>query len=55
MEEFTKSKAPPWVFFTFLKLYKWYQITQSITFYMQRDRFAKIQFRFQDLACHRFC
>ena len=23
---FTKINTPPWVFFTFLKLYKWYQI-----------------------------
>ena len=23
---FTKGSVPPWVFFTFLKLYKWYQI-----------------------------
>ena len=29
---FTKSKTPPWVFFTFLKLYKWYQIAQSVSF-----------------------
>ena len=28
---FTKSKTPPRVFFMFLKLYKWYQISQSIT------------------------
>ena len=29
---FTKSNSPPWVFFTFFfKLYKWYQIAQSIT------------------------
>ena len=24
--------TPPLLFFTFLKLYKWYQITQNITF-----------------------
>ena len=29
---FTKSNTPPWVFYTFLKLHKWYQITQSITY-----------------------
>ena len=28
---FTKSNTPPWMFFTFLKLYKRYQIAQSIT------------------------
>ena len=27
-----KSNTPPWVFFTFFKLYKWYQIAQSITY-----------------------
>ena len=29
---FTKIKTPPWVFFTFLKLHKWYHIAQSITY-----------------------
>ena len=45
----TKNNTPPWVVFTFLKLYKWYQITQNITFikiYGQesypRDTFGKI-------------
>ena len=36
---FTESNTPPWVFFTFFKLYEWYQITQSIThiyLYMRR-------------------
>ena len=28
----TKSNAPPWVFFKFLKLHKWYQFAQSIKF-----------------------
>ena len=28
---FTKSNTPSRVFFTFFKLYKWYQIAQSIT------------------------
>ena len=27
-----KSNIPPWVFFTFFKLYKWYQIAQNITY-----------------------
>ena len=27
---FTKSNTPPWVFFTFFKLYKWYQNAQNI-------------------------
>ena len=30
---FTKSNTPPWVFFTFFKLYKWYQIAHCITFF----------------------
>ena len=29
---FTKSSTPPWVFFVFFKLYKWYEIAQSVTF-----------------------
>ena len=28
----TKSNTPSWVFLTFLKLYKWYQIAQSVTY-----------------------
>ena len=28
----TKSNIPPWVFFTFFKLYKWYKIVQRITY-----------------------
>ena len=31
---FIKSNIPPWVFFTFFKLYKWYQIAQH-TIYVQ--------------------
>ena len=29
---FTKSSSPSWVFFTFLKLYKWYLFALSITY-----------------------
>ena len=29
---FTKINTPPWVFFTFFKLYKCYQIAQRITY-----------------------
>ena len=29
--KFTKGNTPLWVFFTFFKLYKWYQITKNIT------------------------
>ena len=28
---FTESNTPPWVFFMFFKLCKWYQIAQRIT------------------------
>ena len=28
---FTKINTPPWVFFTFFELYKWYQTPQCIT------------------------
>ena len=28
---FTKINSPPWVFFTYFKLYKWYQIAQRTT------------------------
>ena len=28
----TKSNTYPWVFFTFFKSYKWYQITQNVPF-----------------------
>ena len=30
--KFTKSNTPPWVFFTFFKLYEWCQISQRIIF-----------------------
>ena len=32
MEEssFTKGNIPPWAFFPFFKLQKWYQIAQSV-------------------------
>ena len=29
---FTRSNTPSWLFFTFSKLYNWYQIAQGITF-----------------------
>ena len=32
---FTKINTPPWVFSTFFKLYKWYQITQCTTYLLQ--------------------
>ena len=30
----TKSNTPPWVFFMFLKLYKWYKIAQSVAYFL---------------------
>ena len=33
LKNFTKSNTPQWVFFTFFKLLKWYQIAQRITFF----------------------
>ena len=38
---FTKSNTPSWVFFTFFKLYEWYQIAQGIT-YRLRFRYKHI-------------
>ena len=32
LQAVTKSNSPSWVFFTFFKLYKWYQIMQCIAF-----------------------
>ena len=29
---FSKSITPPWVFSTFFKLYKWYEIAQSVSY-----------------------
>ena len=29
---FTEINTPPWMFFTFFKLYRWYQIAQRITY-----------------------
>ena len=35
---FTKSGTAPRVLFTFFKLYKWYQITQRITFILGEEK-----------------
>ena len=41
---FTKSSTPPWVYFTFFKLCKWYQIAQSIMYeYLEWWIFPKKQ------------
>ena len=44
---FTNSNAPPWVFFTFFKLHKWSQITQSITY-----KTLKVYLCFSDGSYH---
>ena len=36
---FTKSNTTSWMFFMFLKLYKWYQIAQNITYYLTMSWF----------------
>ena len=41
---FTKSNTLPWVFFMFFKLYKWYQIAQSITFRVFKNNNKLLQF-----------
>ena len=33
----THGEHPPWVFSTFFKLYKWYQIAQNITYSLSRN------------------
>ena len=39
---FTKINTPPWVFLTFLKLYKWYQIAQRIIYLDNRVQVTKV-------------
>ena len=43
---FTKINTPPGVFFTFFKLYKWYQIAQRITYLLWSlgKRFIRLQY-----------
>ena len=36
---FTKVNTPPWVFFSFFKLYEWYEIAQRTTYYFCDCRF----------------
>ena len=35
---FTESTTPPWVFFMFVKLYKWCQILQRIRYLFEKQR-----------------
>ena len=37
-----KSNSPPWVFFTFLKLYKWYRIAQRITCFQNKNQVTRV-------------
>ena len=39
---FTKSNTPPWVFFTFFKLYKWYQRGQRFTYSIVEFKIMKL-------------
>ena len=43
---FTKINTPPWVFFTFFKLYKWYQIAQRTTYYQYAGMYIAYFLRF---------
>ena len=36
-DTFSKSITPPWLFLRFLKMYRWYQIEQSITYVMSSN------------------
>ena len=38
---FTKINTPPWVFFTFFNLFKWYQIAQRTTYMFIKWRYFK--------------
>ena len=49
---FTNGKTPPWAFFMFFKLYKWYQIAQSITHMCQVT--ASLKKYHQKIPHHRF-
>ena len=39
---FTMTNTPPWVFFTFFKLYKWYQIAQRTIYFQRIENFSLI-------------
>ena len=42
---YTKGNTPPWVFFTFFELYKWYQIAQHITFYHENKKMIENEWK----------
>ena len=45
---FTKIDTPPWVFFTFFKLYKCYQIAQHITCYLSYPKTACFRYEVEN-------
>ena len=45
---FTKSSTSPWVFFTFFKLRRQYQIAQSITYLLSRNTLKASRVRYLD-------
>ena len=51
---FTKSNTPPWVFLTFFKLYKWYQIAQSlmVKFDWKNTRETLVNPYFLEMSAH---
>ena len=45
----TQINTPLWVFFTFFKLYKWYQIAQRTTYHNSKSRVLSNNFSNRDL------
>ena len=45
------SNTPPWVFFTFFKLYQWYQIAQSTTYFVAKVLDAPSKSGFHQFLC----
>ena len=46
---FNQSNTPPLVFFTFFKLYKWYQIPQRITFVLLKSYIKELYYHNKQL------
>ena len=38
--DFNKSNTSPWVFFTFVKLYKWCQMVQSVSYFVSPNSYS---------------
>ena len=47
-----KSNTLPWVFFTFFKSYKWYQIAQRITYIFDQQTPVAGYYYFKHCALH---